>query len=434
MHASFRQHSMFSHNGSGKLLTAVILLLAIPLSVHADSLVNNEDAAPLGLERVWFAQARVDVTRHRVTNWVLYKNNLLAATDGGLVQSFNAETGETLWTTQAGPLNQTAFGPAACQDYVAIVSGASLYTLDRANGRLLWSKTLGSAPAAAPALSDTNAYVPFLNGRIECYTLAEHKTPTWYFQSVGRIFYPPTVSGQLVTWPTSRGYLYVGQSSAPHVRYRIQTNSTAIAPPTETPELLFVAVQDGNIHCFELLSGNEKWRYSMGFPATGRPGIVGERLYVASSEPMLHAVEAVSGNHLWSIPEVTQFAAQGANHVYGLNDLGQLVIFNKETGQYIGSLPGLGYQAVFNEQSDRIYLTDNRGLVQCLRELGAVEPTIYRQSPLEDLKEKPASEETPAQAEPPATDEQLPAEPAVTDQEASPFTVEGGNEDNPFGF
>ncbi len=417
--------------GSGLIALAQI---SAPTVVVAESLISYADSAPLGLERVWFAQARVDISRHRVTNWILYENNLLAASNGGLVQSFNAETGETLWATQPGPLDQPAFGPAVSQGYVALVSGASLYALDRTNGRLLWSKELGSAPAEAPALSDTDAYVPFLSGRIESYQLADPKKPTWYFQSVGRIFYPPTVSGQLVSWPTSRGYLYVGQSVSPHVLYRIQTNSVAIAPPTEGYDSLYVAVQDGNVHCFSLLNGKERWRHSMGFPARGRPGIVGKRLYVASSEPMLHALDAVSGRLLWSIPDVTQFASQGTDNVYGLDDFGRLVVFNKETGQYIGTLPGAGgFQTVFNEQSDRIYLVDNRGLVQCLREIGAVEPTRYRQDAAEEDEGKPAEETSPfAEETTPEVEQPTEDQPAI---EASPFSAEVEEEDeNPFGF
>ncbi|WP_197530366.1 outer membrane protein assembly factor BamB family protein [Bythopirellula polymerisocia] len=440
MHALTRRHQDFPNSS---LLSIVLLgswivgiaLFCAPQESRASSLVSYAEAAPLGLERVWFAQARVDVSRHRVTNWVLYQDNLLAASNGGLVQSFNAETGETLWATQAGPLDQPAFGPAASQNYVALVSGASLYALDRANGRLLWSQPLGSAPAAAPALSDTDAYVPFLSGRIESYQLDDPKKPTWYFQSVGRIFHAPTVSGDLVSWPTSRGYLYVGQSTSPHVLYRIQTNSIAVAPPTEGFNLLYVAVEDGNVHCFKLLNGQEKWRYSMGFPGTGRPGVVGERLYVASSEPMLHALDAVSGKELWSIPDVTHFAAQGTKNVYGLDGRGRLVVINKETGQYVGTLPGPGrFQAVFNEQSDRIYLVDSRGLVQCLREIGAVEPTMHRETAAEAGGDETQEEGTSPFAEEAPADDQPPMDqPAADDAEESPFSAEP-NDDNPFGF
>lgn len=426
MHASllpFRSHALRR--------TLAVLSLLVVSSAHGQSLISYEASAPLGLERAWFAQARVDNSQHSVSNWALFENNLLAVTDGGLVHSFDAETGETLWTAQPGPLHQPALGPGVSQNYVAVVSGATLYTLDRSNGRLLWSRTLGSAPAAAPALSETDAYVPFLSGRIESYTLDNPKAATWYYQSIGRIFYPPTVSGEVVSWPTNRGYLYVGQSKSPHVRYRIQTNSPASAPPTEADHKLFVAVEDGNVHCFELDNGRELWRYSMGFPGTGRPAVVGKRLYAESSEPMLHAVDATTGEKLWSIPGVTDFAAEGAKNVYGLDEVGHLVVFNKDTGQFVGKLPGGRYQAVHNERTDRIYLVDSQGLVQCLREIGAVQPTLYSQTPAED--EEPAAAASPFAEETPAD---LPAAEA---DEPSPFapaesSAPDEDTDNPFGF
>ena len=112
--------------------------------------------------------------------------------------------------------------------------------LDRANGKFLWSRPLGSAPADAPALSDDLAYVTFLNGRVEGYHLAGPQSFPWYSQSVGRIYHSPTASGSVVSWPTSRGYLYVGQANEPpRVLYRIETDAAATAPPSEA-ELFLV--------------------------------------------------------------------------------------------------------------------------------------------------------------------------------------------------
>jgi hypothetical protein len=51
-----------------------------------------------------------------------------------------------------------------------------------------------------------------------------------------------------------------------------------------------------------------------------------------------------------------------------------------------------GLHTLVNDQSDRIFLVNDRGLVQCLREIGAVEPTLYRK---EEPSEPPAAEAKP---------------------------------------
>ncbi|MDZ4658076.1 MAG: PQQ-binding-like beta-propeller repeat protein [Bythopirellula sp.] len=415
-------------------LASALIVAGLASITVAQSLVSYDVATPAGLERTWFGQVQLDVSRHRVASWKLYNDNLLALTTGGAVHSFNAETGETLWVTQVGPLDQIAAGPAANDKYVALVSGAELYVLDRMTGKFLWSRKLGSAPAAAPALSDKYAYASFLNGRIEGYQLDDHLANPWYSQSIGRIFHSPTASGQVVTWPTDRGYLYVGNANEPRVMYRIETATTATAPPSALHQLLYVTSADGHIYAFDELNGNEVWRYSMGYVGTNRPAVVGDRLYAASNEPMLHAVDAKTGEPLWAIPGITQFVAQGLKHVYGLDDLGRLVIVDVETGKYIDTLPGSNYHAVFNEQSDRVFLVTDRGLVQSLHEIGAVEPTMYRDLPVEAEKEAAPTEET----APPV--EAAPAEPTVPfgDEpaaEPSPFQEEGGEDlGNPFDF
>ena len=65
-----------------------------------------------------------------------------------------------------------------------------------------------------------------------------------------------------------------------------------------------------------------------------------------------------------------------------------------------------GIRTLVNDQSDRIYLVNDLGLIQCLREAGTT-PTMYRK-PFSSQPEKPATEET------------RPAAP-----EETPFAVEG---------
>ena len=76
---------------------------------------------------------------------------------------------------------------------------------------------------------------------------------------------------------------------------------------------------------------------------------------------------------------MAQFAAVSRNRVYGVDDLGSLVVLDAKTGSMIGRMPGDGTtRALVNDQTDRLYLVSNDGMVQCLREIGAKEPFYHQ--------------------------------------------------------
>jgi hypothetical protein len=112
------------------------------------------------------------------------------------------------------------------------------------------------------------------------------------------------------------------------------------------------------------------------------------------------------------------------------------VIVDRETGKFVGQLPGLNHKAVFNEQSDRVFLVNDKGLVQALHEIGAVEPTMYRELPVEEEKteeapvaeegatpfvDEPAEESTTPFGEEPAAEEDTPFDEEETEDAGNPF-------------
>lgn len=394
------------------LMLLMETLSPAPAAGAGRMLVTYDEAARNGLERAWFAQVPVDAGRSRITTWYLHDDRLYSVSDSGLVTALNAETGAQLWTQQIGKPGVAAFGPEANSKYLGVVSGSRIYLLELDTGRLKWSRELGSAPSSGPALSNDYAYVALITGRIEGYKIDDPEAPPWYYQSKGRTYLRPTTTGNVVSWPTSEGYLYVSGADKPGVRFRLETNADIVTSPAEMDPYLYIASLDGYLYCLDETNGREKWRYATGWPIRSSPAIVGKNAYVASIEPELHCLDAATGHALWQVAGVSHFAAQGKQRIYASDRYGTLVILDAKTGSLVGRMPtGVGMQTLVNDQSDRIFLVNDRGLVQCLREIGAVEPTLYRQT-------KPA--------EPPAKERDKPAA-----QGAAP-TVEAGAEPNPF--
>jgi outer membrane protein assembly factor BamB len=394
-------------------------------------LVTHDQAARHGLERAWFAQIPVDASRSRVTTWYLYHDRIYGVTNSGIITALNAETGEQLWLKQVGKPGYPAFGPGANTDHLGVISGSKLYLLNRHDGRLEWARQLGSAPSSGPALSDEYAFVALVTGRIEGYQLDDPKTQPWYYQSKGRTYLRPTVTGSIVSWPTAEGYLYVSRADEPGILFRLETSADIVTSPASMDPFLYVASRDGYLYCVHQLTGEEQWRFSTGYSIDSSPAIVAKQAYVASVEPALYALDAQTGRELWMMPGVSHFAAEGKERVYASDRYGNLLVLDAKTGNPVSRMQvGEGLSTLVNDQSDRIFLANDRGLVQCLREIGVTQPTFYRTPPAPgDAAATPTAsgeepEVNPFESGEPAEEEPTPDAPA--EDAGSPFETDDG--------
>jgi outer membrane protein assembly factor BamB len=298
---------------------------------------------------------------------------------------------------------------------------------------LEWVRQLGSAPSSGPALSDKYAFVALVTGRIEGYQLDDPAAQPWYYQSKGRTFLRPTTTGKIVSWPTTAGYLYASRANDPGVIYRLETSADIVTSPAAMPPYLFIASQDGYLYCLHEDTGDEAWRYSTGYAIDSSPAIVGDRAYVASSEPAIHALDAKTGAEQWTTPGASHFAARGKERVYASDRFGNLLVLDTKTGNPVGRMPvGEGLSTLVNDQTDRLFLVSDGGLVQCLHEIGADAPTVYRQPEAPAAEDAPPAAPGAEAAAAPAEEGEAPAEAAEADadaEEASPFEMEDGAEE-----
>ncbi len=423
-YASFRDPWLGCKKTRWLIVWGGLLCWAAAGQAHpADDLISSQAAARYGLERAWFAYARVEPSRHRVVQWVLAGDHVFALTSDGTVQSFDSETGQTSWVTEIASPADTPVGLAANSEVVAVVTATRLYLLQRQDGRQLWSRPLSGAPSAAPALSAGYAYVSLLAGRLEGFDLANPQRPVWHYQTSGHSYHRPLATRQIVSWSNDEGYLFVGSAEEPRPLWRIHTQDEVVAASAAQEPHLYAASWDGYLYCYDQLSGREVWRYSVGLPITKQPAIVAGRAYVASLSPALHAIDLGTGRPVWAVDGLCQFVAQGKSALYGLDSRGTLTLLDRQTGGILGRLTSSPrVTAIVNGQTDRIFLVNQQGLVQCWREMGATEPVRYRQS-----SESPQPSAAPA----PAAAVEA-AAPASSVEEAADEIPEDNPFENPF--
>ncbi len=399
-------------------------------------LTSQEELRNLGLTRAWFAQAQLDVARNHIERAVITGDRLTVLTSAGVMQEFNAETGETLWTAPIGNESYPSLGPTANDQYVALVNGSTLYILDRADGRPAMIISLSGAPGAAPALAEKYVFVPLVKGRMEGYPLSmDNKVKPWFYQSSGRTMVAPLATPESIVWTNNLGNLYVGNSQKPAMRYRLEMGGDIVASPAYAKPFVYVAGISGEVFAMHELTGDRHWKYATGFPIVRSPATVANRVFVTTDEPALHCVDAVTGNAFWHVPHVKQFSAASKTRVYGVDDLGGLVVLDGAKGALVGRIAAdFPIKSLVNDQTDRVFLVSDDGLIECLHETAAKQPLHHILKPTSG--EKPATPaETPAAKPAPAAKkpDQPPAaaKPAPPEKPAGDFGVK--DSDNPFG-
>jgi outer membrane protein assembly factor BamB len=255
----------------------------------------------------------------------------------------------------------------------------------------------------------------------------------------------PLVTPVSIVWTTDAGYLYVGGSKKLGMRYRLETGAEIVAPPSYLHPDVIVASLEGEVFAMNEMSGQQHWKYSCGFPVTRAPAGVGDRVFVTSGEPALHCINATNGVGLWEAPHVQQFAAASKDRVYGVNDLGEFVVLNAQTGVTLAKIrTDRPIHALVNDQTDRVYLVSEDGMVECLHQLNVKEPIYHNPKPVPPKAEaKPAVVAAPPAAKAAEKPVKAPAKAKATEGAEKPEAGEkmpekekkdaAGTEDSPFG-
>ncbi len=432
-----------------------------------------------GLSRPWFAQIRLDRSRGRLTDMVLYEDILYLQTNRATVTALDAETGETLWAKHVGQPNHPSLTPGVSRDLLAIINGSRLYVCNRYNGSLLYETEVRGVPGAGAAVSESWAYVPMIDGMVVAYRLEpitdpmqelgkikedptqdeiataeedrredlrlrQQYVPPLFCQSFGRVAVQPVVlqkteAAEHVAWPTDRGHLNVGQLTSASegdglgLKYRLEASEGIAGGPAydpgnpadaDDPGRIYVASLDGFVHALDSDSGELIWRISTGKQMLNSVVVIDSRVYAATRFGGLYCLDAQSGVEMWWAPRVERFLAASKHRVYASDKTGNILALDAKTGARLDTIAAAASALkLVNTQNDRLYLATEAGLVQCLHESAQVEPLRHGEA---DSKEAPSQQ-------PPEQQPGVPAD-APTDDggEQVPSDDGAGNEGDPF--
>jgi outer membrane protein assembly factor BamB len=362
------------------------------------------------------AQKNVDIKMNDLSNLKLNPKletitipqiTLYGVTSSGLLQAIDSETGRTLWKVGVGKPGAPVEAVGCSDLYVSVVNGSDLYLLKSDNGEFVWKRRVVGAPGAGPAITSHLVFVPMVNGAMEAYPIDNTKMPPIIYKSTGRALWQPVYTGVNVAWPTDRGHLYVSGGTQHRISFRLEakdaiSSSAAVMPGGR----LVVSSVDGYVYCLQENNGVVLWRFSSGEPMQESPVVYGDAVFAVTTDGNLFKMDRDGDpDKVWTTPGIAKVIGASTTRVYCLDHVGGFVVLDKATGSHLGSLATSSLNFPFtNKETDRIFLVNSRGMIQCLREIQQEFPIIYvplkkPEEPATKIQKKPTKslQETPAE-------------------------------------
>lgn len=337
----------------------------------------------------------------KIDQYTLPESTIYTLTDAGLIKSINADSGKENWSVRVGTFRLQSVGIGASNDHVAVINGSTVYCLEAASGKTLWSRPCRDGVSASPAVSEETIFVPLISGRVEAFTIKDKGINPSAYVSTGLGTTRPLVMEKAIAWATNRGDLNVaGRFGSRAVGYQLRTDQSIVAPPTFKDEIIFATSLDGFIYGLDADRGSIKWQISTGRSISQSPLPLRNFVFAINDDNELYKLDAKTGIEApgWETPKqnMERFLGAGKENLYILDRTGRLQVLSQNTGQTLSSVPfGTVDKILPNTLSDRLYVATRRGMILSVRETASTIPYYHSKeyvAPVETAPMKAAME------------------------------------------
>jgi outer membrane protein assembly factor BamB len=348
---------------------------------------------------------------------------LIAVTSDGLVQSFDAESGQPLWTSTCGSVRFPT-APASVSDAgVVVAQGPNLYLFDLKTGKEMSKHEMRRASTAGVALVDDIAFVASLSGQLVAFEFGKPPTTNpWSFRLYGRAVTSPATSQRnhkLVAFATEQGVVTVFSTEKPdkiEPWFNFEARSPLAGPIGFSSTGLYCGDVAGQVTKVGLdRMGRVEWRLMIGEALGAEPMAVGNTVYLPNEIGDMIAADDSTGVPIWkqATPRVRSILAATEEKVFCRSMTGRLLVIDAKSGKIISQTsPTLIGSDVNNHLNDRIYVVTAKGQIMAVRQRGKeyLMPKFHQPQPVA-AETKPRPETTPAPAAPAGTTEESTEDP-----------------------
>lgn len=361
----------------------------------------------------------------------------------GTMESRDAETGELVWLVRVGDRAKGYSGFGVDDRYLTIVNGSELIKLDTSNGGFYGVEKLRYIPTRGPQHCGDFAVVPSVGYRMVAYPLSNQDIDTLTETVHGDALASPTpaMGSMKLAWGTSEAFVFVLEASGqPTIDFRLNTDGNVNGRlAAASNERFYFGSSSGQIYGLRATrTGTVMWTRPTGDPIHESPVVFEDRVLFYSTDGNLMCVDAATGADRWgrTARGVQYVIGVIGNRIYVRTLSGAMEVLDTADGKIVHMLPGVSPRIwETNIVSDRLYLLDKHGSIQCLRRPEAEMPTLTVTTDVvptevdakkEDTKSKSPTKEVPDENDPFGGG----ADPFGGDG-ADPFG--GGGDSDPFG-
>jgi len=319
----------------------------------------------------------------KVEQYSLPESTIYLLTNTGAVSAIDADTGSVKWKNRVGDPLLTSVGVGASSEHVAVINGSRLYCLRADSGKLMFSGKCRHGVSAAPTISEDKIYVPLVNGRLEIFKIEERGVNSSSFASLGESTSPAVITGKTVSWSTDRGLMNVAAKyDGKAVSYQLRADGAIVGKPTYQSGVFYVTSLDGFVYAVDEDRGSTKWQVSTGASVSQSPMYYGGFVFVINDNHEMFKIDGKYGQYAtgWGQPVsgIAKIVGAGKNDIFVLDKTGNLKVLSQSSGAVLSSVPfGSVDKVLANSQSDRLYVANRQGMVQCIREVASPAPHFH---------------------------------------------------------
>jgi outer membrane protein assembly factor BamB len=247
---------------------------------------------------------------------VLSENRVFQLTDNGAITAVDKWDGKILWSRSLGA--ESASTPAVGGDtvYATVLSRAPhseegrIVALNVADGAIRWARDLPSRSESSPLLDGGRLYFGSEDGTVYALEASDGRT-VWTYHAAGAVKASPTLANEMLYFGDYAGHVQAISERSGRRLWLAGSEGALFGSGTfySTAAVVYGRVYlgntDGRIYAYDQRTGALDWAYQTGAyvyasPAvTNAPGL-GPTIYLGSYDGHFYAINARSGQVDWN--------------------------------------------------------------------------------------------------------------------------------------
>ncbi|MBM3966634.1 MAG: hypothetical protein FJ308_16450, partial [Planctomycetes bacterium] len=263
------------------------------------------------------------------------------------------------------------------------------YAMELKTGNLVNSARLSFTPTGTPVPLKTRVMVPSIGGRIIGYDMEKPVIEPVILRAgvENRNGTAMSPDGDFLAWASDTSLFLIHNENVPKMWSRVNAGALVGSRPVATSKgFVFVGNFGTVIHANTNRTGSYQWRANLAMPTSRSPVVGRDHVLVLSDDGRLEALDLETGTRAWPnmAANINRILGVGKETVYVRDSGGMLATHKLSDGSLVARTNCLLQGIIPNSITDRLFVVSRDGHLTCMREKGAVMPTMYNIASIDD--------------------------------------------------